>query len=90
MTAPDALVGFHTDIDGGLVFQLLGRGRLAPVRERADLRTNQIVEKQSPQPLDHGLHVIDATLARQRGDAGSSPLDGASTASGSASMARIL
>ena len=26
------------------------------------------------------LHAIDATLARWRGDAGSSPLDGASTA----------
>ena len=26
----------------------------------------------SPQPLDHGLHAIDATLARWRGDAGSS------------------
>ena len=25
-----------------------------------------------PQPLDHGLHAIDATLARWRGDAGSS------------------
>jgi hypothetical protein len=34
--------------------------------------------------------AIDATPARWRGDAGSSPLDGASTASGLASMARIL
>jgi hypothetical protein len=29
------------------------------------------------------LHAIDATLARWRGDAGSSPLDGASTAASS-------
>ena len=33
----------------------------------------------SPQPLDHGLHAIDATPARRRGGAGSSPLDRAST-----------
>jgi len=34
----------------------------------------------SPQSLDHGLHAIDATPARKRGGAGSSPVDGASTA----------
>ena len=34
----------------------------------------------SPQPLDHGLHAIDATPARRRGGASSSPLDRASTA----------
>ena len=37
----------------------------------------------SPQPLDHGLHAIDATPARRRGGAGSSSLDGASTAASS-------
>ena len=31
-----------------------------------------------PRP-NHGLHAIDATPARWRGDVGSSPLDGAST-----------
>ena len=30
--------------------------------------------------IDHGLHAIDVTLARRRGGAGASPLDGASTA----------
>ena len=35
-----------------------------------------------PRP-NHGLHAIDATPARWRGDVGSSPLDGASTAASS-------
>ena len=34
----------------------------------------------SPELLNHDPHAIDATPARWRGDAGSSPLDGARTA----------
>ena len=37
----------------------------------------------SPELLNHAPHAIDAMPARWRGDAGSSPLDGASTAASS-------
>ena len=53
MTAPDALVDFHTDSDGGLVFQLLRRSRLAPIGKR---RHSAFVV------LDHGARLVDLLL----------------------------
>ena len=49
-----------------------GRGRKFCIREHSKFSRRQ--------PLDRGLHAIDATPARRRGGAGSSSLDGASPA----------
>jgi len=69
------IVQEHNHLKGRMTTKIHGpRGRTyAPVHKSNSRGA-------SPQPLDHGLHAIDATPARRRGGAGSSPLDGASTA----------
>ena len=69
----------------GVVIWRLGMPYL-PVFEECRLVTNCVEIKfrgASRTRLNHNLHAIDATPARWRGDAGSSPLDGARTTASS-------
>ena len=74
---------FHTDLH-----VLLGHRSVAVVRRKPVWKSNFNGAFVLNRRVD--LHAIDATPARWRGDAGSSPLDGASTATSSPSAPDTL
>ena len=89
--APDSLVNFHTDRSRHV--RAHGLRELPRVRAAADARDREADEEDEERDtcveikfygafvliLCVNLHAIDALPARWRGDAGSLPLDGAST-----------
>ena len=79
---PDVLQAAHVQrLEAVIYHVLVRRVRVGPSTAR-DLCGNQIYGAfVLSRRVD--LHAIDATLARWRGDVGSSPLDGASTAASS-------